>query len=299
MLRIRSLLVTAIVVTGLVAGALPAAATTRYLGDPTFSVKVTKRVPFGNNHDFVLNADGSCSTGGPIQQLYMDVYSPIGDTVTDRPAIVWAHGGGFLVGGRGGDSSAAYGNAFAGRGYVFVSIDYRMCEHGPKINYEDGLSEIETARIAAASSDQKTAIRFLRRHATSFGIDTNRIAVGGNSAGAITSLTTSATKDELYDGDDNLGYPQNVCTAVSVAGATDPLLIDSGDAGAIFFHGLKDTVVLPQHMYDTRDALDAAGLPWEVHTYDYRHTINQNLKIRTDMIANMVPWLFNHLVTCG
>lgn len=57
-------------------------------------------------------------------QLEMDIFRPAGDTVTNRPAIVWMHGGFFT----GGDKSTMHPDAIASaqRGYVGISLQYRL-----------------------------------------------------------------------------------------------------------------------------------------------------------------------------
>ena len=57
--------------------------------------------------------------------LMLDVYSPPdSDTRASRPAIVFAHGGGFKGGGR--FIGQDLGEEMAKRGYVFFSISYRL-----------------------------------------------------------------------------------------------------------------------------------------------------------------------------
>ncbi|MEL6634462.1 MAG: esterase, partial [Bacteroidota bacterium] len=36
--------------------------------------------------------------GGNAQELFMDIYEPTGDTVTERPLIIFAFGGSFISG---------------------------------------------------------------------------------------------------------------------------------------------------------------------------------------------------------
>ncbi len=54
------------------------------------------------------------------------MYRPTGDTVTSRPAIVWVHGGSFSGGTKDSPEIVAEANAFAKKGYVNVSIEYRL-----------------------------------------------------------------------------------------------------------------------------------------------------------------------------
>ena len=58
--------------------------------------------------------------------LVMDIYEPLGDVLTQRPAIVFAHSGGFITGDRNHDDMVAFCDSFARKGYVTATIDYRQ-----------------------------------------------------------------------------------------------------------------------------------------------------------------------------
>ncbi|HWB62587.1 MAG TPA: hypothetical protein VG603_03680, partial [Chitinophagales bacterium] len=58
--------------------------------------------------------------------LLMDVYQPTGDTAVLRPLIIFAHGGSFMHGDRHVDRMHEICSLLAKRGYVAVSIDYRL-----------------------------------------------------------------------------------------------------------------------------------------------------------------------------
>ena len=60
----------------------------------------------------------------------MDVYEPAGDHARNRPAMVWIHGGGFRGGTRHQGNVVGLARAFAQRGYVAASIDYRLLAKG-------------------------------------------------------------------------------------------------------------------------------------------------------------------------
>ena len=60
------------------------------------------------------------------QDLLLDVYSPSGDTVTDRPCIVYAHGGAFLFGAKNDYPVVEFCERMTAKGYVVVSIAYRL-----------------------------------------------------------------------------------------------------------------------------------------------------------------------------
>jgi len=64
----------------------------------------------------------------------LDIYEPTGDAVTERPAIVWVHGGSFCCGDKGSAEIVDEANTFARKGYLNVSINYRL---EPRIYWKD------------------------------------------------------------------------------------------------------------------------------------------------------------------
>lgn len=177
--------------------------------------------------------------GNPVA-LKLDLYQPVGDTVTRRPAIVWVHGGGFS----GGDKSggADWAGSFARRGYVAVSLGYRLLATGPCGGTGPVPEHCYTA-AEAAQHDAQAAVRFLRRHADFLGIDPNRIAMAGESAGAVTSLLVGWRSDAPGTSG-NPGFRSDIRAAVSVAGGLPTSeYIGPGDAPAYFFHGTSDQTV--------------------------------------------------------
>src|SRR4029450_3163899 len=94
----------------------PGAAPLRYR-DAVFSgVTTTSNVTYGS----AVNQQGQTVT------LQLDVYAPTGDTVADRPAIVWVHGGSFAFGNKTSPEIVDEATTFARKGFVNVSINYRL-----------------------------------------------------------------------------------------------------------------------------------------------------------------------------
>jgi acetyl esterase/lipase len=92
--------------------------------DPVFeSVSIQKDIVFGE----------SVNEKGETEKLKLDIYSPDGDKMKNRPVIVWIHGGGFRPGN---DKTQSYivemANRFSRKGYVCLSIDYRVRENPRK-----------------------------------------------------------------------------------------------------------------------------------------------------------------------
>ncbi len=83
------------------------------------------------------------------------------------PALVWFHGGGFVVGSPRTCEPALRRMAARGR-FVALSVGYRLAPEDP---------------CPAAHDDALAAWRYLTDHAEAFGLDPARIAIGGDSAG--------------------------------------------------------------------------------------------------------------------
>lgn len=110
-------------------------------------------------------------------ELSMEVYYPEDLSVEkDNPAMVFFFGGGWNSGSRAQfEHQAAY---LAKRGIVCFLADYRTKSQHNTSPYE-------------SVKDAKSAMRFLRAHATEFKIDPNKIIASGGSAGAHLAAATA------------------------------------------------------------------------------------------------------------
>jgi acetyl esterase/lipase len=216
----------------------PGPAPLRYRDAVFSNVSVTSNILYGSAINY---------SGQPVD-LYLDVYEPTGDVVTERPAIVWVHGGSFAFGSKTSAELVDEANVFAKKGYFNVSINYRLEPPGCSA----GAPTVQcVVAIVEAQQDAQTAVKFLRANAATYGIDVDRIAIGGSSAGAITAL--------------NVGFNSNadpmaaVGAAVSLSGAYlgTP---DAADAPSLLFHGTADNTVPYQWAVDTFNDANAVGL---------------------------------------
>ncbi|MGE9291868.1 MAG: alpha/beta hydrolase fold domain-containing protein [Puniceicoccales bacterium] len=96
-----------------------------------------------------------------------------------RAAIVFFHGGAW----RSGDPSRFYPQCeyLVERGMVAISAKYRLSSKGG-------------SKPKECVTDAKSAIRWVRGHADELGIDSNRIAAGGGSAGGQMAAATATAK---------------------------------------------------------------------------------------------------------
>lgn len=137
------------------------------------------------------------------RQLSLDVYEPA--ERGPNPAILFVHGGGFVVGDKG--QFARYALRSAAEGYVTVESQYRL---GPE------------ASFPAALIDVKAAIEWLRTEGPAFGVDPNRIAIVGHSAGGgLATLAATTADDPGLEPERYPGTSSAVDAAVGYAGVYD------------------------------------------------------------------------------
>jgi acetyl esterase/lipase len=200
---------------------------------------------------------------GNPQTLTLDMYRPTGDTQTLRPAIVLIHGGGFVAGDSKNSAMVQMAQAFARRGYVAVSINYRLLGDG-NCAKEDPPSGQCVQAAFAAQHDAQAAIRWLRKNAKTYGVDPFRIAVGGGSAGAVTALAVAVRSDDPGDSG-NPGYSSRAGAAVSISGVIPSnlgkLFYDPHDTPTIMFHGTKDPSAPYLEGLQTATDMHNAGIP--------------------------------------
>ncbi|MBO9713543.1 alpha/beta hydrolase [Sphingomonas sp.] len=113
----------------------------------------------GVAHEYAYGAD-------PLQQL--DFY-PAKGRAGPAPLIVFIHGGGWKRGDKDNATGASKIEHFTGKGYAFVSVDYRL---------------VPGARVEDQAADVASALAWVVGQARQLGIDPARIVLMGHSAGA-------------------------------------------------------------------------------------------------------------------
>lgn len=225
----------------------PTCNTQRYRLDVFENVKATKGIKFADE----------TTIAGNEQELFMDVYEPAGDVATNRPVVVLGFGGSFLSGSR--SEIAPICEMFAKKGYVAVTIDYRI--------YDLPLIPIPTKEemqdvVVRAIKDMKSALRFLdddAKASNTYGIDMNWLYVGGISSGGIAAIHAA-----MLDSTDV--YSPEIASAIAlhapIYGITDTdtsiqirgvlnysgalhdvSWLDAGDPPFISFHDNEDPTV--------------------------------------------------------
>jgi len=170
----------------------------RYIDTMFTHVSVSKNVMYGWNYTTYINPPNPDSVA-----LMMDVYQPVGDTVTNRPVVILAHSGSFLpkctantlpFGDKEDSAMVEMCTLLAKRGYVAVSMDYRLGWNPVAINQDDRTGTLITA-IYLAMQDMKACVRYMKSRSIAYNIDKNKIVVGGSNSGGYVALTCGALTD--------------------------------------------------------------------------------------------------------
>jgi len=121
-------------------------------------------------------------------ELTMHVFRPRGWRADDRrPAIVFFFGGGW----KGGSPEQFYPHCryLASRGMVAMAAEYR-------VESSHGTTPFECVK------DGKSAVRWVKLHASELGVDPGRILAGGGSAGGHVAAATGTVKGLDEEGED-------------------------------------------------------------------------------------------------
>ena len=227
-----------------------------------------------------IRQDVVFGTGGG-RDLRCDVYTPPGDK-TSRPAILLIHGGGWRQGDK--TQLRGYGILLGRAGYVCVISEYRLVGESP---------------WPAQVHDVKAVLRWMRANAEELGMDPERIALEGNSAGAHIVLFAAGTQNlPEFEGDGgNPGVSTSVGAVIGIypptrfhygarqhgavpiealsddptaelAEAASPVNVASPEyPPTMLVHGTADAVVPVSASFLMYDTLTSHRVPTELHVY--------------------------------
>ncbi len=210
------------------------------------SLQESPNVQYGQNKNPLFN--------NQTINLLADIYEPAGDTCAKRPLVIFMWGGGFQTGTRKDESGTC--RQFAKRGFVSAAIDYRM-----GVNGVQGAENFATPAFMS-TQDTRAAVRFFRKNATRYRIDTSLIYVGGCSSGAYAAMWTgyldklqeipSEVRKDAQDGgiegsSGNPGFSSRFAGVLSLSGAVhDTNWINTGDVPMAMVQCAADPTVHPE-----------------------------------------------------
>lgn len=163
--------------------------------------------------------------------LMLDVFSPTNKK--NAPCLIILHGGGWRSGDRTHHHEMA--KILASRGYVVVTPSYRLSTH---------------AHYPAAMVDAKTAVRWTRANAKSLGINPEKIAMAGFSAGGQMAALVGSTNDEtIYNKSETLkSTSSKVASVIDIDGILAYIHPESGEgddsrntSAATYYFGFTKT----------------------------------------------------------
>lgn len=220
----------------------------------------TAAMPIRRDLVYVTRADAG--------ELKADLYQPAATAAGLRPAVVVVHGGGWVRGER--SQMQHIVDALLARDYVVLNISYRLAPRYP---------------YPAAVDDVRAALRWLSDHATQYGVDRQRLALWGYSAGGHLAGLVAAVPDaqtpplaaaivggmpadlvraqksdlvQKFMGGTVEQFPQRYVEA-------SPLQqLSARSAPMLLYHGSWDLIVWPQYSRDMHARLRELGVDTEL-----------------------------------
>jgi len=207
-----------------------------------------------------LNSPYQSESATHQADLSYHLFAPENDTLILRPLLIAIHGGGFVSGNKEHDDMIEFCKLFADRGYVTVTIQYRL---GMNM-----LSKISSERaVYRGVQDGRAAIRYFKENADLYGIDTNYIYLLGSSAGAFVSLHNLFMNEESerpagtyelptfpispdLDSLDAINptlkhgsHPNGVISLWGAIQTTELIKVSDGNVPLFLVHGMADSIV--------------------------------------------------------
>jgi acetyl esterase/lipase len=262
-----------------------------------------------NASDLRVDKDIIFGKGGDMD-LLLDVYHPPQGVTPKRMAIIHLFGGGFSTGSKNAGYIVNDVRALGKLGYTNISANYRLTSQG-----------LWPAQI----HDTKAAIRWVRANAAKIGVDADKIAIAGYSAGGMLSLLAAGTNGmaEFEGNGGNAGVSSNVQASIGVyplastgiAGALFPTNVSAEErtkmieaaspakyigksfVPTIFIHGTADTTVPLSSSMDFFTKLNAARVPTSITTIQgAAHAFDNAALDAIEVMAHSIDLFLDRLI---
>lgn len=177
----------------------------RYASEVYTQVTVTADTAYGKAYEYFPNPPYATAATA-LHKMKMDIYTPVGDTATKRPLVVYLETGSFLpkyfngspTGDRKDSASVEMCKRFAKRGYTAASVSYRK-GWNPLAPTVDGRKESIIRAVYRALQDVKGCVRYFKYSADQLGnpwkVDTNRIVICGQGTGGYIAMAYVTLND--------------------------------------------------------------------------------------------------------
>lgn len=124
-----------------------------------------------------------------MKDYKFDFYEPLNDEIEKRPLVLMFCGGNFQKGDKNNSSIRSWCDSLASYGFACAAVNYRL-GYNP-----NSISSIERA-IYRSVQDVRAAVRYFKEFQHTFNIDTSKIYLGGDEAGAVAVLHAAFLNDE-------------------------------------------------------------------------------------------------------
>ncbi|WDQ15740.1 alpha/beta hydrolase [Rhodopirellula sp. P2] len=234
--------------------------------DATLDAEASSEVVEGQFVYKTITDDSS----GKSTELFVDWTRPADWSAEDsRPAVVFFHGGGW-TGGKPGQF-ASHSKELAERGMVCFRVKYRLLNKKSKLPPD------------TCVEDASDAFRYIRANASQFGIDPERIATGGGSAGGHLAAYLGMMDDQVVDGvsrkpaamllfnpvyDNGPGGWGTARVGDAYSKYSPAHNITKDDPPSIVFLGTNDKLIPVATGERFRDACQEQGVRSELHLYE-------------------------------
>jgi para-nitrobenzyl esterase len=232
------------------------------------------------------------STSTTVIDLSLDLFLPE-NAPPNRPAMILIHGGGFYSGSKEDTDLVAIANYFTSRGWVCISINYRLAAAYGTMSTAWGnyvLAHVsaperqQSYAMYPAARDAKAALRWLHANASTYNINPDYVTALGGSAGSFLANMLGITnevdfRDELNTTNDptlastNLTASAKIRTIIDHWGGINHMTylqaidgqsrFDANDPPISIVHGTADTDVPFTQGEALRDAYIASGALYE------------------------------------
>ncbi len=256
--------------------------------------------------------------------LSLDAYLPETTSNNALPAVIMAFGGAFHRGSKENDafsdgvgtstSVAEYCRRFAELGMAAFSVSYRLAQADPEpgtplltepdrvpmsrvnpVRVELGLPRIAPKIMAgimeAAFDDVANAVRFIQDGASDFGIDPQRIVLGGFSAGGRCAMYVAYGKRVGVRGVISISgplVPVDAAEFLKHPGGLPPLLMLSGERDLDYVCTFVPD--LERQFREARRPVEWAQVPNGTHFYAAEAKIRDGRTVMQAMQASLVQW---------
>jgi acetyl esterase len=155
--------------------------------------------------DVTIGKTENIAIPGAAGDIPARVYTPVAAGSDPQPTLVFFHGGGWVIGDL--ETHDGLCRLFANEGALkVIAVDYRRAPENP---------------FPAAIDDAFAALTWVEKNASKLGVDPNRIAIGGDSAGA--GLAASVAQMAKSAGGPQLGFQLLMFPVTQIGGDTPSL----------------------------------------------------------------------------